>query len=33
VQGEVRSLADYGAFVDVGGVDALLHVADISWAA
>jgi small subunit ribosomal protein S1 len=32
VQGEVRSLADYGAFVDVGGVDALLHVADISWA-
>ena len=31
VQGEVRSLADYGAFVDVGGVDALLHVADISW--
>jgi small subunit ribosomal protein S1 len=32
VQGVVRSLADYGAFVDVGGVDALLHVADISWA-
>jgi small subunit ribosomal protein S1 len=32
VQGLVRSLADYGAFVDVGGVDALLHVADISWA-
>ena len=31
VRGEVRSLADYGAFVDVGGVDALLHVADISW--
>jgi small subunit ribosomal protein S1 len=31
VQGVVRSLADYGAFVDVGGVDALLHVADISW--
>jgi small subunit ribosomal protein S1 len=31
VHGEVRSLADYGAFVDVGGVDALLHVADISW--
>jgi small subunit ribosomal protein S1 len=32
VQGVIRSLADYGAFVDVGGVDALLHVADISWA-
>jgi small subunit ribosomal protein S1 len=31
VHGVVRSLADYGAFVDVGGVDALLHVADISW--
>jgi small subunit ribosomal protein S1 len=31
VQGVVRSLAEYGAFVDVGGVDALLHVADISW--
>jgi len=31
VRGVVRSLADYGAFVDVGGVDALLHVADMSW--
>jgi small subunit ribosomal protein S1 len=31
VQGIVRTLTDYGAFVDVGGVDALLHVADISW--
>jgi small subunit ribosomal protein S1 len=31
VQGTVRSLTDYGAFVDIGGVDALLHVADISW--
>jgi small subunit ribosomal protein S1 len=31
VQGTVRTLTDYGAFVDVGGVDALLHVADISW--
>jgi small subunit ribosomal protein S1 len=29
--GEVRSLADYGAFVNIGGVDALLHVGDISW--
>ena len=32
VDGVVRSLADYGAFVDIGGVDALLHVSDISWA-
>jgi small subunit ribosomal protein S1 len=31
VAGTVRSLTDFGAFVDVGGVDALLHVADISW--
>ncbi len=31
ISGVVRSLTDYGAFVDIGGVDALLHVADISW--
>jgi small subunit ribosomal protein S1 len=31
VQGTIRSLTDYGAFVDIGGVDALLHVGDISW--
>src|ERR1700716_2336384 len=31
VRGTVRSLADYGAFVDIGGVDALLHVGDIAW--
>ena len=31
VHGTVRSLADYGAFVDLGGVDGLLHVSDISW--
>jgi small subunit ribosomal protein S1 len=31
VMGTVRSLTDYGAFVDVGEVDALLHVGDISW--
>ena len=31
VRGTVRSLATYGAFVDVGGVDGLLHVGDISW--
>jgi len=31
VTGVVRSLTDYGAFVDIGGVDGLLHVGDISW--
>jgi small subunit ribosomal protein S1 len=31
VQGEVRTLTDYGAFVDIGGSDALLHVGEISW--
>jgi len=30
-RGTVRSLTDYGAFVDIGGVDALLHVGDIAW--
>jgi small subunit ribosomal protein S1 len=31
LSGTVRSLADYGAFIDLGGVDALLHVSDMSW--
>jgi len=31
VRGTVRSLAPYGAFVDVGGVDGLLHVGDMTW--
>jgi small subunit ribosomal protein S1 len=31
VTGVVRSLTDYGAFVDIGEVDGLLHVAEISW--
>ncbi len=31
VHGVVRSLTDYGAFVDIGGVDGLLHVGDIAW--
>ena len=31
VGGTVRTLTDYGAFVDLGGMDALLHVGDISW--
>jgi len=31
VRGTIRSLTDYGAFVDIGGIDALLHVGEISW--
>ncbi len=31
LSGSVRSLADYGAFIDLGGVDALLHVSDMAW--
>ena len=31
LDGEVKNLTDYGAFVDLGGVDGLLHVTDIAW--
>jgi small subunit ribosomal protein S1 len=31
VSGTVRNLADYGAFIDIGGVDGLLHISDIAW--
>jgi small subunit ribosomal protein S1 len=31
VRGSVRSLTDYGAFVDIGDIDGLLHVGEISW--
>lgn len=31
VQGLVKNITDYGAFIDLGGVDGLLHVTDISW--
>lgn len=31
VDGVVKGITDYGAFVDVGGIDGLLHVADMSW--
>jgi len=31
VAGEVKRLADFGAFVDIGGIDALLHVSDMAW--
>lgn len=31
IEGEVRSLRPFGAFVDIGGADGLLHVSEISW--
>ena len=31
VEGIVKNITDYGAFIDLGGVDGLLHVTDLSW--
>ncbi len=31
VDGTVKNLTDFGAFIDIGGIDALLHITDISW--
>lgn len=31
IEGTVRQLTDYGAFVDIGGIDGLLHISEISW--
>ncbi|APT76880.1 SSU ribosomal protein S1p [Salmonella enterica subsp. enterica serovar Cerro] len=31
VKGIVKNLTDYGAFVDLGGVDGLLHITDMAW--
>ncbi len=31
IRGEVKNITDFGAFVDVGGIDGLLHVTDMSW--
>jgi len=31
VKGRVTNLADFGAFVDLGGIDGLLHITDMSW--
>ncbi len=31
VPGTVRSIRDFGAFVDIGGIDGLLHISDIAW--
>ena len=31
IEGKVKNITDYGAFIDLGGIDGLVHVSDISW--
>ncbi len=31
IQGVVKNITDYGAFIDLGGIDGLLHITDMSW--
>lgn len=31
IKGEVKRITDFGAFVDIGGVDGLIHISDLSW--
>ena len=31
VEGKVKNITDYGAFIDLGGIDGLVHVTDLSW--
>jgi len=31
IQSTVKSLTDFGAFVDIGGVDGLIHISELSW--
>ena len=31
VEGTVKRLVDYGAFIDIGGVDGLAHISDLAW--
>ncbi len=31
IEGTIKNLTDYGAFVDLGGLDGLLHITDLSW--
>jgi len=31
IKGKVKNITDYGAFIDLGGIDGLVHVTDISW--
>jgi small subunit ribosomal protein S1 len=33
LKGVVKNITDYGAFIDLGGIDGLLHITDMSWAA
>lgn len=32
VEGVVKNITDYGAFIDLGGIDGLMHITDMSWA-
>lgn len=31
IEGTVKTITDFGAFIDIGGIDALLHISDLSW--
>jgi len=31
LEGQVKNITEYGAFIDLGGIDGLLHIADMSW--
>ena len=31
IQGQVKNITNYGAFIDIGGVDGLLHITDMTW--
>ena len=31
MEGRVKNITDFGVFIDLGGIDGLLHITDISW--
>ena len=31
IEGQVKNVTDFGVFIDLGGIDGLLHITDISW--
>ena len=31
ISGVIKNITDYGAFVDLGGIDGLLHITDLAW--
>jgi len=31
LEGTVKNITDYGAFIDLGGIDGLLHITDMAW--